>query len=239
MAAGLTLCKQPVVLALMRGKGKKKSKFLELPNCINNDPGLAGRWHDAFERQAPLLVELAAGRCDFSLGFAAQNPDWNVLAMDLKPERLWAGGRRALARNLPHVRFLRENIERLDELFAPGEIDRIWITFPDPYPKARHAKRRLTGPKFQDMYKAVLAPGGTCHLKTDSDCLWEFTVETLADRQEKLADLEILAYTDDLYQSEFETAENALPTYYEQKWLTETNRTIKYLAWQFLNGSRV
>jgi tRNA (guanine-N7-)-methyltransferase len=215
----------------VKRKTFKKNQFLELTNCLSEPPASPTDWASAFGRVAPLVVELGAGRCDFSLGFAALFPEWNVLAVDVKPERLWAGGRRALEQNLPNVRFLRLNVEHLAEAFAPGSIQRLWITFPDPYPKLRHARRRLTAPGFLERYRPLLAPGAEVHLKTDDPALFAYTLDTLA----QVPGVQVLHHTHDLYApSPLLTNETGIRTYYEQKWIAERWAKIHYVAFRLL-----
>lgn len=209
----------------MKRKTQKKTEFLELGNCLNENPQWPGRWHECYGRTAPLMVELGAGRCDFSLGYAALRPEWNVMALDVKPERLWAGGTRAVERGLGNIRFLRHDIGRLAEALGPQEVDRFWVTFPDPYPKKRHAKRRMTGAPFLETYKKLLKPTGDVCFKTDNPELFDFTLETLAE----FPGAQILEQTRDLHASPLKNDETGLLTFYEQKWIEEENAKIHYV----------
>jgi tRNA (guanine-N7-)-methyltransferase len=216
----------------MKRKTRKKNEFLELTNCLNENPNCPGLWNpQQFGRVAPLWVELGAGRCDFSLGLAALYPEHNQLALDVKPERLWAGGKRALERGLHNVRFLRHDIAQLREVFAPREVDKFWITFPDPYPKKKHAKRRMTGPVFLEQYRELLKPNGVACLKTDDPDLFDFTLESLATTPH----LEVLEQTRNLHQTpELLTPETRIQTFYEQKWIEERNANIHYVKWRYV-----
>ena len=210
----------------MKRKSRKKQQFEAFGNCLNEPEGMPGHWRALIGQPGPLVVELAAGRCDWALGYAEAQPAANLVAVDVKSERLWAGGRRALERELPNVRFLRTDITQLARYFAPGEIDRLWLTFPDPYPKRRHAKHRLTHPAFLARYRPLLAPGAPVFLKTDSDELYAYTLRILRN----LPFARLHAYTPDLYRSAHANAETQLETYYEAKWRAETSRLIKLIC---------
>ena len=118
-------------------------------------------------------------------------------------------------------------IETLTEFFAPGEVDEIWITFPDPQPQLSREKKRLTSPRFLDMYRIVLRPGGYINLKTDNDGFYEYTAG-------KIAELGLNEHvnTNDLYHSEFADEVLSIKTYYEKKYL-QHNKNINYLKFSF------
>ena len=142
---------------------------------------LLGRWNErVFKQQAPLVLELGCGHGAYSLGLAQQFNQLHVIGIDLKGSRLWAGSQAAMREQLSNVRFLRAHIERLTEFFGKGEVSGICINFPDPYPKERHAKRRLTTPFFLGLYAYVLLPHAPILLRTDDKALFDFSCQTLA-----------------------------------------------------------
>lgn len=143
---------------------------------------LRGRWHEHFGADRPLWLELACGRGEYTVHVARTRPDVNVVGVDIKGARIHAGATTALQEDLSNAAFVRTRIELIEHFFGPGEVDEIWIIFPDPFPKDRHAKHRLTSPRFLDRYRKILAPGGHIHLKTDSDLLFDYTLEVLADQ---------------------------------------------------------
>jgi tRNA (guanine-N7-)-methyltransferase len=122
---------------------------------------------------------------------------------------------------------LRIQIENLPDYFAAGEVDEIWITFPDPQPQLSREKKRLTSPRFLENYIKVLKPGGFIHLKTDNDDLHSYTSEKIDELKLKLH-----AKTEDLYKSEFADEVLSIKTYYEKKYLKE-NKNINYLKFSF------
>ena len=163
----------------------------------------AGRWHRIFGVERPLTVELACGRGEYAVALAENAPERSFVGVDIKGARLWAGVRAVKETGLTNVRFLRIYIEHLSEYFGRGEIDEIWLTFPDPFPRSRQEKKRLTSPRFLQIYRQVLNPEGVIHLKTDSRLLYDYTLETLASEtgwrvRRKLEDIDAVEEEDEL-----------------------------------------
>ena len=134
----------------------------------------------------------------------------------------------ALAEGLHNVAFLRTRIEQVDLFFAPDEVSEIWITFPDPRPKDRDEKRRVTHTRYFDIYKSILRKNGWIRLKTDNTGLFEYTLEALKGRK----DIIDLAYTFDLYHSDLRPECHEIRTKYEEKFSAE-GHDIKYLKFRF------
>ncbi|WP_242918738.1 tRNA (guanosine(46)-N7)-methyltransferase TrmB [Pontibacter liquoris] len=188
---------------------------------------LAGSWRQTqFENNNPLVLEIGCGRGEYTIGMAKLFPDKNFIGIDIKGERIWKGSTRALEEELTNVAFLRTFIEQLDEQFAEGEVDEIWVTFPDPRPRDRDIKRRLTSPRFLAIYQQILKPGGLVHLKTDNLDLYTYTLEVLQERKPKH-----LLYTDDLYHSDLQEHTMGIYTTYERRYLAE-GIPIKYLQFK-------
>lgn len=188
---------------------------------------LKGKWRDEFfENENPLILEIGCGRGEYTVGMARLYPDKNFLGLDIKGARIWKGSSLAEEEDLHNVAFLRTFIENLEDNFAEGEVDEIWVTFPDPRPKDRDIKRRLTSPRFLDLYAKVLKPGGILHLKTDNQMLFEYTLEVLQERNPK-----DLLYTDNLYLSDLQEHTMGIYTTYEKRYLAE-GITIKYLQFK-------
>lgn len=157
---------------------KKLIRFAELltfPNVLQYPEDMAGKWSEYFENDAPITLELACGKGEYTIGLAQMHPQRNFIGVDQKGNRLWVGAKKALAQNLSNVAFLRIQIDRLLEFFSKVEVAEIWITFPDPQLRLSKDKKRLTHPKFLRMYQQILKPGGKIHLKTDSPQLYSFT----------------------------------------------------------------
>jgi tRNA (guanine-N7-)-methyltransferase len=189
---------------------------------------LKGKWRsDYFHNQHELVVELGCGKGAYTLGLAQQCPHKNFIGVDIKGARLWVGSSYALANELHQVAFLRTKIEQLDQCFAPGELSELYIPFPDPRPRGRDEKRRLTSPRFLALYRHLLQPGGFVHLKTDDPTLFSYTLAVL--REQAVSDL---VYTEDLYQSEWLAAHYGIQTDYEQQFLAQ-GASIHYLRFSF------
>lgn len=195
---------------------------------LQSDAPPAGRWgRDIFPKEQPLTLELACGKGEYTLNLAQRNPDRNYVGVDLKGPRIWLGAKKALEKNLSNVRFLRAYIDHLDHFFAPGEVDEIWITFPDPFiKKMSRRSNRLTSPKFLNIYKKILKPGGIIHLKTDSAILFQFTIDTVEQTGGS-----ILRRVDDIYSDCPEDDLLTIQTFYEKSHLKAEKR-IRYLSFQ-------
>jgi tRNA (guanine-N7-)-methyltransferase len=188
-----------------------------------------GNWNKIqFEKDLPLVVELACGRGEFTVGLAREYPGNNFIGVDIKGSRIWKGSTLASESGLTNVAFLRTQIELLNDAFEEGEVSEIWITFPDPRPKDRDEKRRLTSPKFLEMFKKLLVKGGLVHLKTDNTGLYEYTRMLLCARQ----DVKVLKDTSDFYRSPWKDDHHGIMTRYEKMFMEKGER-IKYLQFMF------
>ena len=217
----------------MRGKQRRFADNERADNVIQ--PGkklydeVKGRWHNhVFKNDNPLIVELACGRGEYTIGLAAVFPQKNFIGVDIKGDRLWKGSKTAYERELPNVVFLRTFIHALEEFFAPDELDEIWLTFPDPRPKDRDERRRLTNTRFLDIYKKLITKDGWIRLKTDSTSLFDYTLELLHSR----ADIQDLEFTKDLNHSPLLAEHFGIITHYE-KLFSEQGEKIKYLKFRF------
>ena len=190
---------------------------------------IKGKWNqDIFEKEAPLTLELACGRGEYTVGLARIFPDRHFIGVDIKGDRIWKGSGIAMEEGLGHVAFLRAQIDLLDDFFSPGEVDEIWITFPDPRPKDRDEKRRIVHPRFLDVYKKVITNDGYIRLKTDNSGLFEYALEVLKERK----DIRDLEYTWDIYHSDLRPECHEIRTRYEEKFSAE-GHDIKYLKFRF------
>ncbi|MCC5936670.1 MAG: tRNA (guanosine(46)-N7)-methyltransferase TrmB [Lunatimonas sp.] len=190
---------------------------------------IKGGWQAFFGNEQPITVELACGRGEFTVGLGRSYKARNFIGVDIKGSRIWKGSTMAIAENLPNVAFLRAQIEQLNQFFSEGEIAELWITFPDPRPKDRDEKRRLTSPRFLDMYEPLLEKGGLVHFKTDNTGLYQYTKEILAARP----NVKILKDTDDFYSSTWRDEHLGIQTRYE-KMFSEKGETIKYICFKCL-----
>ncbi|MGV8092033.1 MAG: tRNA (guanosine(46)-N7)-methyltransferase TrmB [Mangrovibacterium sp.] len=221
------------------GKNKLK-KFAEMTTFKNviqapfyhldqPDHELKGNWNrDFFKNDQPLILELGCGKGEYTVSLASRFPDRNFIGIDIKGARMWKGAKHALDWNIHNAGFLRTNIEIIEKFFEPGEVEQIWLTFPDP--QMKNSRRRLTATNFMEKYRKILNPDGIIHLKTDSSFQFRYTLEMVKENK-----LKILACTDDLYQSELLDDVLSIQTFYEKQW-RERGILIKYLAFQIGNG---
>lgn len=214
------------------GKDKLR-RFAEIETFANvyqleEGQVLKGNWAaNHFKNNNPVVLELACGKGEYSVNLAALFPDKNFIGIDYKGNRIWRGAKTAIEEGINNVAFLRIQIENLLDYFAEGEIDEIWITFPDPQPQDSREKKRLTFPAFLNRYKIVLKPGGCVNLKTDNDQLYAYTVEKTAG-----SGLIVHKNTDHLYTSELVNEVLSIKTYYEKKYLLH-DKNINYIQFSF------
>lgn len=139
-----------------------------------------GHWREnIFDNSYPITLELACGTGAYTLELARRHPKRNYIGIDIKGARIWKGAKKAKEENLKNVRFIRMFIDHLDEYFARDEVNEIWITFADPFPRAGDRKKRLTSPKFLKQYKHILPPGGAIHFKTDDTPFFNYTCRSV------------------------------------------------------------
>ena len=164
-----------------------------LEDVLSRNYPLKGNWHNNFfKNENPIVLELGCGKGEYSVGLARKYPEKNFLGVDIKGSRMYVGAQQAIDENLSNVGFLRTRIEFIHAFFAENEIDEIWLTFSDPQPNK--PKKRLSYKRYIDMYRGFLKPDGIIHLKTDSDLLYESTLEEI-----KQNGYSVIQDTDDLY----------------------------------------
>jgi tRNA (guanine-N7-)-methyltransferase len=214
------------------GKDKIR-RFAEIDtfnNVLQLDAGKAfkGAWSKTFFKNTnPVVLELACGKGEYTVNLATLFPDKNFIGVDYKGNRIWRGAKTALEDGVNNVAFLRIQIENLVDYFAHGEVDEIWITFPDPQPQLSREKKRLTSPRFLSMYKQILRPGAFINLKTDNDGFHAYTVDKIDELK-----LNLHIRTEDLYHSEHADNVLSIKTYYEKKYLKD-NKNINYVKFSF------
>jgi len=190
---------------------------------------IKGNWHSSyFKNQNPITLELACGRGEYTVGLAQLFPDRNYIGIDIKGERIWKGSGIAEEKGLGNVGFLRTQILLIENFIDSQEVNEIWITFPDPRPRKRDIKRRLTNPRYINIFKTLLIPGGYIRLKTDNTGLFSYSLEELNLRN----DIDDLQYTYDLYQSDLRPECFDIKTRYEEEFAGKGEK-IKYLRFRF------
>lgn len=167
-----------------------------------------GHWQDIFPGKR-LCVEIGCGKGRFTIGMAELHPEKAFIGIETQHDIAYFPAKAAKDKKLDNVRIICANAENLLDWFEPGEIKELYLNFSDPWPKARHAKRRLTHRNFLARYKTLLGEGGHLRFKTDNRALFDFSVEEF-----KEFGLRIIALSYDLHNSEYE---NSVQTEYEQK----------------------
>lgn len=212
------------------GKDKLR-RFAELEtftNVFQLNPVHKGHWNkDYFKNEKQIIIELGCGRGEYTVSLAKFFPNQNFIGIDIKGARIWRGAKTGMEENILNMAFLRIEIEKLDEHFSEGEVDEIWITFPDPQPQISRERKRLTSDRFLMMYKKILKPNGLVHLKTDNDGLYEYTLE----RIQQLG-LKMIKHTNDLYKEEWLDEVLSIQTTYE-KIYRDKGKNINYIQFQF------
>lgn len=180
-----------------------------------------------FSKEQPLTIELGCGQADYSINLAINFPERNFIGIDRKPNRLWNASKNASAQNVDNVSFLIAYAEKLSEVFKDLKAEEIWITFPDPYPRNGSIKKRLTHPRFLQIYKSILTNNGKVNLKTDDDTLYDYTLQII-----KEENLRLIFSADDLYSIPNLDYEKTIKTKYEKMHL-ENGKKIKLITFSF------
>jgi tRNA (guanine-N7-)-methyltransferase len=223
----------------------KQAKFKELETLqrvfqpgfeevYKKDHALKGKWApEVFGNGHPLVLELGCGKGEYTVGLARKNPLKNFMGLDIKGARIWKGARLANDEGLANVAFLRTRIDFITSFFAPGEVDEIWITFPDPQEKKRRQKKRLTSAIFLNLYRQILRDNGLIHLKTDNRVLYTYTLELA-----RYNGLEIERHTDDLDAMDWEDDTVNICTYYESMFRAGGAR-IHFIQFRLPSGKKI
>lgn len=204
-------------------KKYKFALFAEADNCFeaaefNTDV------QKRFVAKAPLVLELGAGTAEFLVELASRHPKTRYIAVDVKADRLITGAKKANGLGLKNIVFVRAHAEQLPELVPAQGVNELWLTFSDPYPKKRHAKHRLSHPKFLSLYKSLLATDGLLKLKTDNQALFQWSLEQLTREKWIVSELSF-----DLHNDETLSEDYKILTSYEKRFLDQ-DLPIYYLS---------
>ena len=217
------------------GSKNKLKRFREnetFPNVIQpgRDDVLKGKfpyvgsWRkDFFKNKNPIVLELGCGKGEYTVHLAQRSPHINHIGIDIKGARFWRGAKTAIEEGYTNVCFIRMQVELIVQCFAEGEVDEIWITFPDPQIKYKRTKHRLTQPDLLKIYKTVLKSGGLIHLKTDSEFLFGYTLGIVSQ-------MGVIKYAHhDIYNnSDAPDIATEIQTFYENQFL-EKKKAISYM----------
>jgi tRNA (guanine-N7-)-methyltransferase len=198
----------------MRRKPWAEKEIKENPDFVVPNPEeWKGRWHHFFGNDQAIHIEIGSGKGQFIVNMAKTYPHINFIGIEIQTSVLAVAVRKLkLAKeefSLSNICLIRENAARLKEVFASQEVERIYLNFSDPWPKRRHAKRRLTHPAFLDVYSSIIKRPGEIHLKTDNEAFFEYSLNSFADYGCRLRNISF-----NLHESDFE---NNIMTEYEEK----------------------
>lgn len=185
-----------------------------------------GKWNEIFENDAPIHIEIGMGKGRFMMDLAAANPGINYIGIEKYSTVLLRAIQKMEENELPNLRFIRMDAEDICEVFDKGEVARIYLNFSDPWPKDRHAKRRLPSRQFLARYNQILAQDGRIEFKTDNTDLFDFALEEVGP-----AGWKIEAMTRDLHHDEKLFAGNIM-TEYEEKFSSMGNPIYKYIIYR-------
>lgn len=204
----------------LRHKPWAKEKLEQHPQYVVAAPeNFKGKWHEAFEKDQPLHIEVGTGKGQFITGMAKANPDINYIGIELYVSVVVAALDRLIEADLPNLKLLQVNAADLDKYFTKNDVDRVYLNFSDPWPKARHEKRRLTYKDFLKRYEDILVDGGEIHFKTDNQGLFEYSLTSFS------AYGLLLKYVSlDFHKSEYE---GNIMTEYEQKFSEQGKRIYR------------
>ncbi len=192
--------------------------------CIQEPEVQKGNWHSLFENEHPIHIEIGMGKGQFLIALAEQNPDINYVGIEKYSSVLLRALQKLEETPLDNIRLIRMDAEDITAVFAPDEVDRIYLNFSDPWPKDRHAKRRLTSKEFFARYEQILKKDGLVEFKTDNVPLFDFSLE-----QVELADWKLFACTRDLHHDPAMNEGNIM-TEYEARFSALGNPIHKLIA---------
>lgn len=213
------------IVRLRNVKGSREA-IAESEYTRNDFRQYAGKWSEVFGNQNPIRIEIGMGKGKFINELAIQNPDVNYIGIEKYSSVLIRAIEKRKELMINNLYFIRMDAVEIEEAFAAGEIDRIYLNFSDPWPKDRHAKRRLTSRQFFERYNKILKPDGIIEFKTDNRELFDFSLEEIPQTNFKIDD-----YTFDLHgNKEAAIYAGNVMTEYEEKFVGLGNPICKLIA---------
>lgn len=201
-----------------------EQQIAQSPFVVNQPTLVKGRWNaEIFHNENPIRMEVGMGKGKFLMELAQIHPEINFIGVERYSSVLLKAIQKMEEWKLPNVRFLCEDAGELAEMFGEGEVERLYLNFSDPWPKDRHAKRRLTSPGFMDVYDKILKAEGVVEFKTDNQGLFAYSLEAIPE-----AGWQIDLHTFDLHNSPY--AEGNVMTEYETKFSSEGKPICKLIA---------
>ena len=186
---------------------------------------MAGTWKEVFGNNNPVRIEIGMGKGRFITTLAQMNPDINYIGIEKYSSVLLRAVEKQDELRLSNLRFIRMDAENIGDVFAKGEVDRIYLNFSDPWPKDRHAKRRLTSPQFQCLYEKILESGHTIEFKTDNRILFDYSVDAFKEHGAFK-----LTYTSYDFHKDYDMCQDNVLTEYEEKFSEAGNPIYKLIA---------
>ena len=197
-----------------------EEEIAESPYVVQDPQSLKGKWNEFFGNNNPIRIEVGMGKGKFIMELAEKNPDVNYVGIERYSSVLLRALQKRAEMELSNIYFMRIDALELAEVFDEGEVDRIYLNFSDPWPKDRHAKRRLTSDRFLPIYDKIMKNDGIIEFKTDNQDLFTFSLESAEE-----GGWEILAYTRDLHHGPM--CEGNVMTEYEEKFSSQGNPICK------------
>ena len=202
-----------------------EEEIAESPYVVQDPQSLKGKWHEFFGNDNPIRIEVGMGKGKFIMELAQMNPDINYVGIERYSSVLLRGLQKRAELELSNIYFMRIDALELAEVFAEDEVERIYLNFSDPWPKDRHAKRRLTSHEFLARYEKILKKDGTLEFKTDNKDLFDFSLEEMKNAE----GWELTAFTYDLHH-DVVLSEGNVMTEYEEKFSSIGNPICKMEA---------
>ena len=196
----------------------EKSEFV-----VQDYKGQKGNWKEIFSNDNPIHIEVGMGKGRFLMDMSVLNPDINYIGIEMYSSVLLRAVQKMEENPLPNLRFIRMDAREIEEVFEKGEVDKIYLNFSDPWPKDRHAKRRLPSRQFLARFNSILKNDGNLEFKTDNRDLFDFAVEEV-----KPAGWKIDSITYDLHNDEKMNQGNIM-TEYEERFSSKGNPIYKYI----------
>lgn len=202
-----------------------KETIIQSDFSIQEPKTYRGKWREEFKNENLIHIEIGMGKGKFILEMAERNPEINYIGIEKYSSVLVRAVEKTENFEGENLRLIRMDAEEIEEVFAPEEVDRIYLNFSDPWPKDRHAKRRLTSARFLERYDHILAPDGRIMFKTDNRNLFDFSLEQIEEAGWILEN-----YTYDLHNSKFN--EGNVMTEYEEKFSAKGNPICRLTAYR-------
>jgi tRNA (guanine-N7-)-methyltransferase len=204
----------------LRNDPNAEEKLAQHPEIVVQDPeNYKGKWHQLFQNNNPIHIEIGTGKGGFVTGMAKQNPNVNYIGIERFTTIVVKAMNNILEAEVSNAKLLNVNAVNILQYFDCGEVDRVYLNFSDPWPKIRHEKRRLTYKSFLDEYKQILTKNGEIHFKTDNQRLFEYSLESFSRYGLLLKNISL-----DLHNSDIE---GNVMTEYEQKFADEGMRIYR------------